>query len=528
MEKDGIRSVAIVGLGAMGAGYARQIAKNNREVRLYGIVRNLQKYKKDPIFVNGERLNIDYVSWKEGRNGPVDLVILAVKSYHLQEAVQNLAVWIDENTILLSLLNGLDSERRLTEAFGSEHVLYATVTGADTNRKESQVTCNRCGCLYFGEKKNETWSPRVKRVAGFLEQSGIAYQVPADMEYKLWEKFLINVGCNQTSTVYQMNYGKLRESAEATEKMRSAQREVILLARYYGVALGEENIKAWEEDLQRLTPHGRSSMLHDYWQGRPLETEILGDAVTAMAAEAGIPVPVNRELNEKIHEMILERNLVNRGSPATPDKIANQLRMDILHQKIKKGDKMAENQLAKRFSASRSSVRTALQILSNEGLILTHENGRREAVEFTEKQVIELYHFRWLLEQEALKRMLSQKNSIFPLIAEVLAKIEKACLEENADTDWYDLDVQFHRAWVRTSGNMFLVNAWESNAQLVYTLMNFNTSAGYAQEYADTFFDKHKRLYELCLSDGAQCFQELEKHIMDAEIITKSLLGVSV
>ncbi len=254
----------------------------------------------------------------------------------------------------------------------------------------------------------------------------------------------------------------------------------------------------------------------------------MGDAVTAMAAEAGIPVPVNRELNEKIHEMILERNLVNRGSPATPDKIANQLRMDILHQKIKKGDKMAENQLAKRFSASRSSVRTALQILSNEGLILTHENGRREAVEFTEKQVIELYHFRWLLEQEALKRMLSQKNSIFPLIAEVLAKIEKACLEENADTDWYDLDVQFHRAWVRTSGNMFLVNAWESNAQLVYTLMNFNTSAGYAQEYADTFFDKHKRLYELCLSDGAQCFQELEKHIMDAEIITKSLLGASV
>ena len=368
----------------------------------------------------------------------------------------------------------------------------------------------------------------MSRVARFLEQSGIDYEVPADMEYKLWEKFLINVGCNQTSTVYQMNYGKLRESAEAMEKMRSAQREVIRLAGYYGVPLSEDNITAWEADLQRLTPQGRSSMLHDYWQGRPLETEILGDAVMEMATEAGISVPVNRELNDRIHQMILERNLVNRGSPATPDKIANQLRMDILHQKIRKGDKMAENQLAKRFSASRSSVRTALQILSNEGLILTHKNGRREAVEFTEKQVIELYHFRWLLEQEALKRMLSQKKSIFPLIAEVLARIEKACLEKSSDVDWYDLDVCFHRALVRSSGNMFLINAWESNAQLVYTLMNFNTSAGYAQEYADTFFDKHKRLYELCLSDDGQCFQELEKHIMDAEIITKSLLGASM
>ena len=106
--------------------------------------------------------------------------------------------------------------------------------------------------------------------------------------------------------------------------------------------------------------------------------------------------------------------------------------------------------------------------------------------------------------------------------------MERACLEKSSDVDWYDLDVCFHRALVRSSGNMFLINAWESNAQLVYTLMNFNTSAGYAQEYADTFFDKHKRLYELCLSDDGQCFQELEKHIMDAEIITKSLLGASM
>ena len=42
--------------------------------------------------------------------------------------------------ILLSLLNGLGSERQLADAFGKDHVLYATVTGADTNRKEKQVT----------------------------------------------------------------------------------------------------------------------------------------------------------------------------------------------------------------------------------------------------------------------------------------------------------------------------------------------------------------------------------------------------
>ena len=86
------------------------------------------------------------------------------------------------------------------------------------------------------------------------------------MEHKLWEKFLINVGCNQTSTAYQMNYGQMRESEGAMETMRSAQREVIALANHFGVSLSEENIRAWEDSLQNLTSQGRSSMLQDYWQ----------------------------------------------------------------------------------------------------------------------------------------------------------------------------------------------------------------------------------------------------------------------
>lgn len=55
--------------------------------------------------------------------------------------------------------------------------------------------------------------------------------------------------------------------------------------------------------------------------------------------------------------------------------------------------------------------------------------------------------------------------------------------------------------------------------------MSFNTSAGYGEEYASTFFEKHRRLYELWLSDDKDSYQELKKHIMDAEIISKSVLN---
>ncbi|MGN0405674.1 MAG: 2-dehydropantoate 2-reductase [Bariatricus sp.] len=522
-----IREVAIIGMGAMGSGYAMQILGHNREVQVYGVVRDLQRYQKNPILVNGEAPAVEYISFPIQLH-PMDLIIIAVKSYNLPDVISHMAPMVGETTQIISLLNGLTSEEKLIQAFGEEHVLYATVTGADANRKDNLVNFNRCGCLYFGERKNNNITERVRKLADFWNASGIEYQIPEDMDYKLWDKFMVNIGCNQTSTAFQMNYEQLRNSPKAMDIMRKAQREVIKLANYYGVPLSESNIIAWERDLSGLTSEGHSSMLQDYWQGRPLEMDILGDTVLEFSRKSGIPVPTNKMLRDKIYFMVQERNTVSRGYAATPDKIATQLRLDILRQKIKKGDKIAENQLAQRFSASRSSVRTALQILSNEGLIITHSNGRREAVEFKEKQVLELYNFRWLIEQEALRIMLAQRSSMFPLIARVLDKIEATCAvhgsSNDCSVDWYDLDVEFHRAQVRSSGNMFLINAWESNAQLIYTLMSFNTSAGYGEEYASTFFEKHRRLYEMWLSGDSNSFQELEKHIMDAEVVSKSVL----
>lgn len=519
-----IKNVAVIGLGAMGAGYAWQIAAHNRDAELYGIVRDSQPYRKEPVLVNGEPLFVRYFGEQDRLEQKMDLIIVAVKSYHLPDVISHMTPMIGEDTVIISLLNGLNSEKQLIQAFGEEHVLYAIVTGADTNRKGNRVNFNKSGTLYFGEKCNKQRTERVNALAEFFAASQIPYEIPESMEYKLWEKFLVNVGCNQTSTVYQATYERMRTSQEIMDTMRKAQREVIALANYFGVPLSEENIVSWEKDLGSLTPEGRSSMLQDFWEGRPLEMDIFGDTVQELSARSGIAVPVNEMLKERLCQMVQERNSVNRGYAATPDKIATQLRLDILRQKIKKGDKIAENQLAQRFSASRSSVRTALQILANEGLIITHSNGRREAVEFTKKQVIELYNFRWILENEALKLMLKQRRSMFPLIAQVLEKIEQSYMSKDSSVDWYDLDVQYHRALVKSSGNIFIVNAWESNAQLIYTLMSFNTSAGYGEEYAATFFEKHKLLYEMFLSDAEESSRELKKHIMDAEIISESVL----
>lgn len=218
---------------------------------------------------------------------------------------------------------------------------------------------------------------------------------------------------------------------------------------------------------------------------------------------------------------------VEKPEPITAEKIADQLRMDILKQKLLPGEKISENQLAKQFDSNRSAVRSALQVLSNDGLIYTHSNGRREVVEFGAKQVKELYDFRQLIEQQAIIIIMKENEtnrSMFPKVAKVLSEIEECYAMEMENVDWYDLDVRFHREVVEASNNLFLRNAWESSVNITYTLMNFNVLTGYKERYAREFFEKHHQLYKLMITNDQECEEAVKKHIIDAKEIALSVM----
>lgn len=529
-----IQKVAVIGLGALGACYANQILRGDPSVELYGVLR--PGTVAAPVLLNNVPLPLECRTPAQLKGFQPDLILVAVKSYDLEEVIEAITPMVGEDTLLLSLLNGMESEERLSQVFGAEHVLYATVVGADTNRSERQVRCQSSGVILFGDR-NGAPSLAVDRLEEFVRRCGLTARRVEDITYQMWCKLLVNVGFNQTSTAYQLTYGQFREDPEAMEVMRQAQREVCALARRCGVELGEEAIQTWEKTLAQLSPDGRSSMLQDYWMGRRLETDIFGDYVSRLGRKLGVPTPVSDRLNARIKQMERSRNLTEAPSPeepphlptgklsvAAPKKIASQIRIDIVKQKYKAGDKLVETQLSEQYAASRSSVRTALQILSGEGLIITHPNGRREVVAFSEQQVKNLYDFRWLIENRALEMALEKCGSVYSKLAEILGVIEGCCACPAEEVDWYDLDVRFHRALVASAENIFLSNAWESNAEIFYTLMNFNTLIDYSERYAAEFFEKHRRIYELLLSRDRQCLTQLKQHILDAESIANSVL----
>ena len=521
-----IERVAIIGMGAIGASYAKQISQNAPDISLYGVVRSLDTFWGTPLQINDEPLKVNYRTIDALKMVPLDLILVCVKSYDLEDVIESMREIVGENTIIMSLMNGLTSEPALVKAFGEERVLYATVLNADVARNGHYIICNSIGRVFYGTPHGGM-EDQIQMVQEFFRHSRIDYHITGRIEYYLWKKMLINVGFTQTSVVYQLTFGNFRKNEKAMDVMRAAQKEVIGLANACGVQLREADIYQWEADLAKLSPDGRSSMLQDYWMNRRLETDILCDYVCALGKEKGIAIPANLWLREQLHAMIKKRAELpvegaefkarglsaRQGYLATPEKIANQMRIDLIKGNFMAGEKLAEKDLAEQFGASRSSVRTALQILSNEGLLRTLPNGRREVIEFTEKQLKDLYDVRWLIENQALTLLFEKEQTVHPKLAQALGEIEMKYRSSSLNMDWNDLDVSYHRNLVASADNMFLTNAWEGCVQLWYAMLNFGHPVRTGTQYASEFFGTHRHIYEMILAGDRSVFPELKRHI---------------
>ncbi len=292
-----IKNVFCVGAGAMGAYYASKFFRADPEgVSLIAGGPRLSALKERGLTVNGFHYPVR-VSDSAQPGACADLIIVAVKGYDLPAAIRDMKGHVGPDTLVLSVMTGIDSEVLLGEAFGFEKVLYCIALGIDAVRAvDGSLTMTKEGRILFGEAKNFQWSEKVKRVAEALDQARIAYEVPEDMIRSLWWKFMINVGVNQVSAVLRAPYGVFQRVPEASRLMEAAMKEVIRLAGAEGVALKEEDIREWGRIMSGLSPEGKTSMLQDVEAGRRTELEMFGGKVVELAARHGLPVPVNETL----------------------------------------------------------------------------------------------------------------------------------------------------------------------------------------------------------------------------------------
>lgn len=286
-----------MGAGAIGVNLAEQLLKSNlSNVRFLAPAERANRINTQGVFLNNTQLEIPCLTPEEVQEAP-DFLILTVKAGHLLAALDDIIPAVGENTQILSLLNGIESEELIAERFGWSRTLYGYVVGIDATRRGNHTSGEVRGTYYFGRKDNSTIDPDVRRLKEVFESADLNFVIPEDMRHALWWKFMVNVGINPVSAILRARYGVFQRSEYARKLMSESIEEVRQIAAKEGVTLSPEDVAKWQEILASLDEKGETSMLQDVLAGRKTEVSIFCDVVTHLGRKHGIPTPLNATMS---------------------------------------------------------------------------------------------------------------------------------------------------------------------------------------------------------------------------------------
>lgn len=304
---DKIKKVSIVGLGAIGASFGAKIHKFDKNMlRVIADPKRIADYKKNGVTINNVRLDFNYYTPDE-KTTQADLLIIATKYHSLKDAIEESKNHVKDDTIIISLLNGIESEDIINKCYPGNKILYSFVVGSDIVRENGKITYDNLGNITFGEKNNDTLSKETLLVKELFDNSGIPYNIPVNMEKAQWSKFMFNIGINQSSAVLGAPYGVFKRIPESREVMKALMMEVVNISVKAGVNLSSEDIDLFlNKTLPNLSDYGKTSMLQDIEAGRKTEVEMFAKAVVSMGIKYNVPTPVN----EVFYNMIRTRERV--------------------------------------------------------------------------------------------------------------------------------------------------------------------------------------------------------------------------
>ncbi len=290
-----ITSVGIIGAGALGLLYIESMAEVlGKEACFLAGDSRCSAINETVYTINGRERQFAAQNPIVSDVQP-DLIIVAVKNYHMKEIAPLLLASAGTDTVILSVLNGISSEGRIEELCPESTVLYTAALGMDAVKEGPVLSYTRKGKLVLGSKTNDP-VPALARVKSFLDRCSLDYQVPEDIHKELWYKWMINIGVNQISAVTGAYYGRFQQDLELRNLMDKAMKETILVARSSGVDLDNSDLQRWYPVLNSLGPEGKTSMLQDMEAGRQTEVESFAGELIRRASTLSLEVPVNETL----------------------------------------------------------------------------------------------------------------------------------------------------------------------------------------------------------------------------------------
>ena len=285
-----IEKVAILGAGAVGS-YVIWGLAGREDIRL-GVVAEGERAER---LKQGCRINdVTYHPevWSPQEAYGVDLLIVALKYGALPGAMESICTITGENTVVMSLMNGVDSEELIAEAIGASHLVYSLIKVA-SHKEDTGYYFNPETTIgiVFGEAVAPYQSERIQAIEKLFENTGIHYRVTEYIREEMWSKFRLNVCNNLPQAILGAGVGCYRDSTHMKAISDGLKKELEAIAEAKGIDISRADASSARGSA--VPPTARYSTLQDLDAGRHTEIDMFSGALMRMGRELGIPVPYN-------------------------------------------------------------------------------------------------------------------------------------------------------------------------------------------------------------------------------------------
>ncbi len=286
-----INKVALLGAGAVGS-YVIWGLSGKQDIQ-FGLVASGERntrLKEQGCSINGEIYRPAVWTPEEAKDA--DLLIVALKYGALRGALDDMETIVGENTIVMSLMNGVDSEEIIGERIGRERVLDSLIKVA-SQRKNGSVCFDpeTTVGIYFGERSEPKDSARVKAVDALFRGSGLHWSVREHILEDIWAKFRLNVCNNLPQAILGAGVGCYEDSVHMAAIQEGLRKELMAIAAARGIDFSVVDEAAGKGSAARMA--AKYSTLQDLDAGRHTEIDMFSGALIRMGGELGIPTPYN-------------------------------------------------------------------------------------------------------------------------------------------------------------------------------------------------------------------------------------------
>ena len=292
--------IAIIGSGGMGCLYGSYLARGKDEVWLFDHWEaHIAKIKQDGlsmIAADDEFTVRPHATARFDEIGPVDLVIICVKSYWTTEAAMLAEILLKPETIVLTMQNGMGNAELLAEKVGADRLLVgATLMGAAV-LEPGLVMHSGLKTTYIASWTKGHNEKMINQLKESLMKVGLPTVEETNVDSLLWSKLSIHAGLNAVTALTRATNQQFLQSPEACRLAKLAVAEIVAVATVAGVPLLYSNcakeMLAYAEEMKEQ----QSPMLQDVLHKLKTEVDAINGSVIAAGKQYGVPTPVNETL----------------------------------------------------------------------------------------------------------------------------------------------------------------------------------------------------------------------------------------